>query len=124
MKINTPKMTGMEIPAEIKNYLFEKLADIAKLADTMDPSSFVDVEIGRTTRHHEKGDVFRAELNLNIARSRIRAESESFDLKASIDNVKDQMLEELRSKKGKKESLFRKGARAIKEAVRNAYKKL
>ncbi len=67
------------------------------------PRVEVWVEIGRTTRHHQKGDIFRAEAQMRFPGKSIRAESERDDLKLAITEVKDELQRELKKYKGKYE---------------------
>jgi ribosomal subunit interface protein len=111
----------MVISGEVKEYLDRKLDSISKLADSMDPSALLDIELERTTKHHQNGDIYRAELNLTIFGAILRAEEEEFDIKAAIDEAKDEMLRILKTKKGKRESVVRRSARYMKDVVRGIY---
>ena len=84
-------------------------------------AALLDVEIGRTTKHHLSGDIFRAELNLSVGSKRFRAESETADLYASIDEAKEQMMNELRSEKGRKLHLIRRGGQKIKAIIKGLW---
>lgn len=54
-----------------------------------------DVEIGLTTRHHQKGDIYRAEVNLEVPGTVLRAEAETDDITKSINEVHDKLKREL-----------------------------
>ena len=83
------------------------------------------IEIGRSTQHHKKGDVFRAEIRITGAGLNLYATSEQSDLYAAIDLVKDNLKETLLQYKGKRETLTRRGAKAIKNMIKgfNIFKK-
>lgn len=117
MKINE-KGTNMKITKEIKDYLYKKLAHLEKLLDPADDSVLCEVELGKTTRHHKSGDVFKTEINLHIAGKNLRAVSETDDLFASIDLAKDEMVRELQTNKDKKVSQKKQAGAKIKRIIK------
>lgn len=122
MKTNV-KVTGMRLSKEAAEYLSKRLISIEKFIFGNPDSVFFDVEVGRTTGHHRTGDVFRAEINLHVGGSYFRSVSETSNLLAAIDEARDQVVEELRSSKGKRLTVERKGAARAKEIVRGIRKK-
>lgn len=118
---HTIKVTGIEITPVISEYLEKKIASLDKLLDSEDTSILAQVEIGKTTKHHHQGDVFRAEINLHIAGADFRVESEMDSLYSAIDVVRDQMHQELQAYKRKKVSLIRRSGAKIKSALKGIY---
>ncbi|MCD5396062.1 MAG: ribosome-associated translation inhibitor RaiA [Candidatus Pacebacteria bacterium] len=82
------------------------------------PNLEVKVEIGKTTRHHLKGEVFRAQAQLYLPKQVIRAEAVSEDLRDAINQVKDELQREVKRYKGKRIDRARKWARKMKELTR------
>lgn len=121
MKINI-KSTNLAVSPDINTYLNEKLKSVIKLIDQNDETAMFNIELGRTTRHHQTGDIFRAEINLYSQGGNNRAVSESSDIFSAIDLVKDQMLNELRGVKGKRLHFIRKSGRRVKEWLRRFYR--
>ena len=89
------KGTNITLTDAIKDYLNKRLSTLEKLLDPKDESVMMHVEVGKTTMHHLAGDFFRTELNLHMARKDLRAVSEMADLYSSIDEAKDEMMNEL-----------------------------
>ena len=116
MKIDL-KTTNFEITPSIKTYLQEKLNSLDKFLPS-DESIFADVELAKTTKHHQKGDIFKAEVNLTVPGRLIRAAAEEWDLRAAIDIVKDELQRNITINKEKNISLYRKGARLFKKFLR------
>jgi ribosomal subunit interface protein len=112
------KGTNMKITGEIKSYLFKKLEHLEKFLNPTDESILCEVELGKTSRHHNKGDVFRTEINLRIAGKELRAVAEEDELFASIDVAKDEMVRELKTNKDKKISSLKRGGARIKNIVK------
>mgnify|MGYP000125406298 CR=1 FL=1 len=100
MHINRIKGTNMELTEAIKEAAASELATLdARLERWGEPVS-ADVEVGKTTNHHHKGEIFRAEVNLSIPGKLLRAEDENEDLYVALKNVVDTLGRELEKEKG------------------------
>ena len=111
--------TNMELTSAIESYVDEKIASIEKFAmPHLSEELFVEIEVGKTTNHHQQGDVFRAEANVRVRGKHFRATAEKGDLYAAIDEVRDALARELNSYKGKERALVRRGAGMIKNLLR------
>lgn len=96
MKLNI-KCTNFEFTPIISQYIEGKLGLLDKLIEKFDIEGGVrsDVEVGRTTQHHLKGPVYRAEINLHLPGKMLRAEHEDFDLRIAIDRAKGKLQREI-----------------------------
>ncbi|PIR71926.1 MAG: ribosomal subunit interface protein [Candidatus Nealsonbacteria bacterium CG10_big_fil_rev_8_21_14_0_10_36_24] len=110
------KTKNLELNQELQDYIQEKINSLEKFAKVFQgenyyngfftkgkPRAEVWVEIGRTTKHHQKGDIFRAEVQMRLSGKSLRAESERNDLKLAITEIKDELQRELKKYKGKRE---------------------
>jgi ribosomal subunit interface protein len=86
------KATKMELTPAIEAVVKEKFNGLSKYFDNI---IGCEVEVGKTTEHHHKGDIFRAEVNLEVPKKVLRAVSETDDLYKSINEVKDKIKGEL-----------------------------
>lgn len=116
MKINI-KTTGITLTPSISEYLEKKLGALDKFFDQTE-EILVNVEVGRTTRHHKSGDIFRAEIRLKINGKEYYTVAETPDLYASIDEVKDEIVRQLISGKKKYINLLRRGGAKIKNIIK------
>jgi len=66
------------------------------------------VEVKRKTRHHKKGLVFEAKVNVRLPGKTLIAEADEETLTAAIDNLKDEFEREIKKYKTKKIDLERK----------------
>lgn len=111
------KTTNLELSQELQDYIQEKIGSLEKFAKVFQDKNYYNgffskgkprvevwVEIGRTTLHHQKGDVFRAEAQMRFPKKSIRAESEREDLKLAITEIKDELQRKLKQYKGKVKS--------------------
>lgn len=117
MKINI-KATGIELTTAISEYVNKKLSVLTKHLEKDQVGVIAQVEVGKNTQHHKSGNIFRAEVHLVGVGLDLYAVSEQPDLYAAIDLVKDEIVHSLVQAKGKEETLTRRGARIIKDAMR------
>lgn len=112
------KGTGITITPEISDYLNRRLEGIQKFLPKGENTITADVELGRTTRHHQNGDIFFAEITLRLGGKSFRAVSDRHDLYSAIDGMKDEITRELGSYKEKRLSLLRRGGQKVKNLLR------
>lgn len=86
------KGTKMELTPAIEAAINDKFGGLDKYFDNI---IGCEVEVGKTSNHHNKGDVFRAEVNLEVPKKVIRAEAETDDLYKSLTEVKDKLKIEI-----------------------------
>jgi ribosomal subunit interface protein len=115
----TTKTTNIDLTPDVSDYLARKLAMIEKLIEERQGELIVHAVLARTTEHHRAGDVFKAEVNINIGNRHINAEAERDTLYAAIDQVKDELTREIKSNKEKRLSVFRRGAARLKRMIKS-----
>ena len=108
------KATGIELTPALSTYVTDKVAMLDKLLAHCG-DVFAAVEIGKETNHHKTGNWFFAEINVHCDGKTLRNVAEESDLYAAIDKMKDGAAEEIRSYEKKKNTLLRRGGRAIKK---------
>ncbi len=94
MRITEIQGTNIELTDAIRNYVTEKVESIARFAKRFEPCD-VAIEVGKTSEHHNKGDVFFAEMNVAVLGDVVRAHAECDDLYAAIDEAKDDVKRQL-----------------------------
>lgn len=99
MTIDRIKATGIELTQAIKDAVERELARLDPLLGRWGEAASAHVEVGRTTEHHRKGEIFRAEVNLQIPGKLLRAEDENEDLYVAIKNVTGILERELAKEK-------------------------
>src|SRR3989338_6689067 len=98
MKI-TIKYTNLDSTPAMNEWVEKKLRPLEKFLSYWEKENetIARVELARTTRHHNKGEVFSATVNLELLPNRIlRAEQEAVDTRTAIDLVKDKIEQEIR----------------------------
>ena len=111
------KATNLKLTPSIKQYIETKIGGLEKLIKASFYEAWVEIE--KTTHHHYKGEVFRAEVQMRLPGKSIRAESVREDIYLAINEVKDELQRELKQYQEKQISKTRKGARIFKSEMRN-----
>ena len=114
----TTKATGLVITPAIEAYIAEKFAVLSKFINSKDTSAEGQVEVGKTTRHHKSGNVFRAEISLHIAGKDFWTEQTADELYIAIDKVRDEIVRMLHAHKAKQTEQKRTGGRTAKKMMR------
>lgn len=124
MKINI-KATGIELTQAISAYVYKKISSIEKYLDKSNTGIIAQVEVGRSSRHHKTGNIFRAEVHITGVGLDLYAVSEMEDLYAAIDVVKDEIVHNIVQSKGKRQTLAKRGAGMMKNIMKgfNFFKK-
>jgi len=104
MKISI-KATNLDSTPALKEYVEDKIGALGKFIKRWDLEGAVEIwlEVGRTTKHHNKGDVFRAEADLRLPGKILRAEEQDSDVRVAIDRVRDKLKREIEKYKENKQ---------------------
>ncbi len=100
MTINI-RAVGMELTPAIRQYVEEKMMDLEKFATHTLQIMQIDVEVGRDTNHHHKGDVHICSAKVDIPGDMLKIERSEEDLYKAIDKVRDHLRETLSQRKEK-----------------------
>lgn len=117
MKINI-KATNIDLTQALSDYANQKIGQVEKFIKVDDDSVLCNVEIGTSTKHHQSGKIFRAEINLRVSGNEFRAVSEKEDLYVAINDAKEEMIETIKSRKTKKRTKLRRGSESIKNILK------
>lgn len=107
------KATNLTVTPSLNEYIERALGSLNKLVKNLGEETEMRVEVGRSTFHHRKGEVFFAEANLKIGKNILRSSAESLTVQAAVDEVHDELRNEIYKFKGKRETVFRRGARSF-----------
>lgn len=107
---------GLELTDAIRDYAEKKLGELDKFIPKGTLSD-INVELQKTTSHHKKGEVFRAEANVKLPGKLIRGESQEDNLYAAIDLLKDELKRDLRKYKDRHHDLQIRGGRSLKKRL-------
>jgi ribosomal subunit interface protein len=94
MKINI-KVDKLEPTQAIKQYTEDKIVALEKLLNVDTDTIKVNAIVGKTSNHHQKGDIFLCEIIIETPKKQFVAKSIKDDLYASIDDVQDILRNEI-----------------------------
>ena len=118
----TTKVTGtnFDLTSELEAYVSDKLHALEKFTHHFDFKShdlIFEVEVERTTNHHEKGDLYRAEINFTSG-PLLRSEATDENMYLAVDSARDKMQRLMTEDANKHSGFFRKGRRMLKKLLR------
>lgn len=96
--IVTIQGTGIDLTEAIKRTVEEKIGGLDKYFDGI---TKIEVDVGRRSNHHQKGDVYYAEALIHVPNDQIFVTKEEEDLYKAINKVKDHckyLLDEYKEK--------------------------
>ena len=108
MNINI-KSSHLELTPALKQYVTEKMEMLEKYLGTRVKVIDCDFEIEKAVGGQNKGEIFRAEANLQVPNEILRVEKTEADMYKAIDKVKDHL--ELVIKKYKEKLIDKKRGR-------------
>src|SRR3989344_8095771 len=116
------KTKNLKLTTDLQEFVEEKIEGLKRFTKILqkkdssvkgrDPVEFF-VEIEKETKHHRKGDIFRAEARVHLPGKTLVAISERDDLKLAIVEVKDELQQEIKKYKLKKTELIIRKQRKI-----------
>lgn len=110
------KATQCDLTDEMRNVIEARLSVLEKFVHD-GQSCTLDVEVEKTN-NQEADREYRGEANVTIDGTFYRAEAYGANVAVAFDKVREELRKELKRAKGKRESLFRKGARRVKDLMR------
>ena len=99
---------NLDLTPSIETFVNQKMDTIAKLFKSGDQLVEARVEIGRPSKHHKKGLVYYAEINLKMGGKLLRATVEHVDLRTAIDFARDEIERQIKKFKSKIRDTARK----------------
>ena len=100
MKINIKK-TNTDLNAASQDLYLKKIQEIGKFFKRDQADSVVDFEVGKSTMHHEHGEVFFAKAHINGPGRDYYAESQAESIDLAFHDMKEKLIREIRRDKDK-----------------------
>ncbi|MBI2640555.1 MAG: ribosome-associated translation inhibitor RaiA [Candidatus Sungbacteria bacterium] len=114
----TLRQKNLEITPALRVYIESKLLkSVRRLMKNVMTQSLpiLDLEFGRSTRHHRKGRVYHAEANLTLDGTLLRAEVDDEDIRAACDLLAEELEREIVTYKSRARARERRGSRRVKK---------
>lgn len=94
------KAKNLELTPAIRTYAEAKLATLDAKVKRFGTAVSAEIEVGKTSRHHKKGEVFRAEVHVRLPGKLVYAEALHSDLYTAIGNAKREAERQIMAHKG------------------------
>jgi putative sigma-54 modulation protein len=95
------KATNIVLTDYLLKLVDQKIKKIEKLLPD-NPDLIIEVEIGKTTNHHQKGELFRAEVQVEVPGGKmLRAVSEKEDFSAALTDTRKELEVQIKKHKEK-----------------------
>lgn len=113
------KATQFKLTPANNEYIQEKLVRTVERLTTFTDTKGVRaaIEVEKTTRHHQKGQVWRAEAMVSIAGKILRCEEFGQSFQEAVDILEPRLAQEIKRWKGKTQDLEKRGARKVKRKL-------
>ncbi len=112
---------NMESTPAIYDYVVKRVTNLGKLLSKLEEGNneaVIRFDVSKITNHHKSGVVFSADCSININGKNFYSSVSKEDLYEAIDAVKENLFGEISKSKDKKNTLFHRGARKIKETIK------
>ena len=96
------KATQFDLTVSIKKNIEEKIESLSKFIFYPKDSVKVFVEVALETKHHKKGEIYYAEINIKTADKVFRSEARKENLYQAINQAKKELQKILRKDKEKR----------------------
>jgi len=117
MKISI-RTKNIDLTQDLRDYVDEKIGrDIGRFLTNEKTPLEADVELTRVTHHHQKGLVYRAEVQILLHGHKLIAEAGGENIKEAIDIVKDELEGEIKKHRGKEKDVSIKRSRFLKAVL-------
>lgn len=113
------KAINLKLSQGSKEYILEKVGLLNKFLNFLDPkkksSLEIMAEVGRETRHHQKGQIYFAQIQIHLPGKELTAKSEAEDLKLAVNSARCEIEQEIKRYKEKIGDIAKRRLRKIKD---------
>ena len=120
MRINF-QAKNMEITPAIHDYVIKRVTNLGKFLakiESQDDEAVIRFNVSKITNHHKTGVLFSADCSILIKGENFYSSVSKEDLYEAIDGVKENLFREISKGKDKRNTLFHRGARKIKNLAK------
>ena len=115
MKVSI-RTKNLSLSPNLKDYTDEKISkELEKLLINERPPIEASIELERTTNHHQKGNIYRAEIQVSLHGHKVISEALGESIEQAIDQVKDELEREIKKHRGKEKDIGIKRSRFLKK---------
>jgi ribosomal subunit interface protein len=109
---------NVDIETKEMIHIESKIKKLERFFKADDTSAQASILVIKTTNHHHKGDIYKTEIRLHTSGKEHYCESTTSSVSKSFDLAFKSIEKEIKTHYGKKNALFKRGAKKIKEILR------
>ncbi|KPJ84738.1 hypothetical protein AMJ57_05570 [Parcubacteria bacterium SG8_24] len=109
------KAKNIELSDAIRSAVDEKMAALDEVTARFGEVVRGEVEVGKTTKHHKKGPLFRAEIHVILPSKVVYAEALNYDLYIAINDAKKEAERQIVEFRRELDAKQKRGGRQAKE---------
>lgn len=114
------KGSNIDLTPAITEYVFKKMQIVEnRITNVSAGEILAEVEVGLRSRHHKKGDIFKAEINMRYNGKLHRAVAKKEDMFVAIDDVVSSIERSVRRSQERKQTFVRRGASRAKDLLKS-----
>jgi len=110
------KSKEIKISDDLSSYAEKRINKLGKFLESIDPNLIeATIEFCKAVGGQRQGNIFQADVNLTIPGKFFRSEVVGDNPYSMIDDAKEELEDEIRKFKTKKDTMFKRGARSVKK---------
>lgn len=113
----TVKATNIEHTNAIDVYLAKRLVELERILEPKEKSEIARIELGKLTKHHNRGPIFFAEITFHVKKKDFRATAEGVDLYEAIDKMQAMIVREVKRHHTHVRTERKRGGRELKRRL-------
>lgn len=111
------KAKNLKLTAAIRDYAEKKIATLDAKVKRFGTAVTAEIEVGMTSKHHKKGEIYRAEVHVRLPGKLVYAEALHLDLYTAIGAAKKEAERQIAAFKGAKIAKAKRAGRAAKKGM-------
>ena len=112
------KAVDLELTPDISGHLERTINSLDKFIENADSVVRAWVEIGRISKHHKSGKIYRVEIQIRLPGKLVRSEAVAETIFQAANEVKDELQRELKQHKRKKIAERKRVSRKFKKVIK------
>lgn len=111
------KATNFTLTPALREYIEIKIGSLEDMLQKLEAEGVIEarVEVAKTTKHHKKGDIFRAECNVRLPKKVLRAEHSDWNVRRSLDEIKKELQRQIKKYNEKARPQDTKGEKLLRK---------
>lgn len=112
------KTSHVGLARDVEESIKKKLEGLKRLTGSAESDVRIEMEIAKTSNHHQHGDIYQAAINFNYKGRQHRVSATAEDIHGAVDQAIHDLSQELATYKEKRMTLIRKGRMIIKNMMK------